>query len=55
MKNTLMAVPPLFAQVASPMDRNTLFKNECCWLYAAAALLALLLISLFSLSNRVPF
>jgi hypothetical protein len=29
MKNALMAVPVLFAQIASPMDRNTLFKNEC--------------------------
>jgi hypothetical protein len=26
-KNTLMEVPPLFAEVASPVDQNTLFKN----------------------------
>jgi hypothetical protein len=32
-----MSVPALFAHIASPMDRNTVFKNECCWLYAAAA------------------
>jgi hypothetical protein len=29
----------LFAQVSRPMDRNTLFKNEFCWLHAAAAAL----------------
>jgi len=28
-KNALTAVPALFAQIASPIDRNTLFKNEC--------------------------
>ena len=38
MKNALMAVPALFAHIASPMDRNTLFKNECCWFYAVAVL-----------------
>jgi hypothetical protein len=37
-KNALMAVPLLFAQIYSPMSRNTLFKNYCCWVYAAAAL-----------------
>jgi hypothetical protein len=33
----LMAVSNLFAQISILMDWNTLFKNECCWLYAAAA------------------
>ena len=28
MKNALMAVPALFAHIASPMDRNTLFKTN---------------------------
>jgi hypothetical protein len=31
----------LFAQVSTPMDRNTLFKNEFCWLHAVAAAAAL--------------
>ena len=31
-----MAVSPLFAQTARPMGRNTLFKDVCSWLYAAA-------------------
>ena len=49
----LMAAPSLFAQIARPMDRNTLFNNECCW--CCYIVLALLLISFFGLSKCIPF